>query len=103
MILWITASALVAICCVLLHTLSVRMMNPLAYAKSLSRFWQFFGLRLVVLGVYLWQLVQQNPLIIASSMAVFIVTYWAVLMFIVRYKQDWMQLKEAKDQTLWIP
>ena len=102
MILWVVSAALVATCCVLLHTLTVRMMNPLAYAQSLSRFWQFFGLRLVVLGVYLWQLVQQNLVIIASSMAIFIATYWAVLMFVIRYKQDWMQLKETKDQTSWI-
>jgi hypothetical protein len=82
--------------------MTVRMMNPLAPGKSLSRFWQFFWMRLIVLGVYLWQLVQQNPLIIASSMAVFIVTYWAALIFIVRYKQDWMKLKEKKDQKLWL-
>jgi hypothetical protein len=103
MILWFTSAFLVAVCCVLLHTLSVRMMNPVAPAKSLSRFWQFFWMRLLVLGVYLWQLVQQNLLTIACSMAIFIVSYWAALVFIIRYKQDWMQLKETKDQTLWMP
>jgi len=102
MILWFISSLLVAVGCVLLHTMSVRLMNPVAPAQSLSRFWQFFGIRLVILGVYLWQLVQQNLLIIASSMAIFIVVYWAALIFIIRYKQDWMQLKETKDQTLWI-
>jgi hypothetical protein len=102
MILWFISALLVAVGCVLLHTMSVRFMNPVAPAKSLSRFWQFFGIRLVILGVYLWQLVQQNLLIIASSMAIFIVTYWAALIFIIRYKQDWMQLRETKDQTLWI-
>ncbi|HET59228.1 MAG TPA: hypothetical protein ENN32_02525 [Chloroflexi bacterium] len=103
MIIWFVSAFLAAVCCVLLHTMSVRMMNPAVPAKSLSRFWQFFWMRFAVLGVYLWQLVQQNLLIIASSMAIFIVSYWIALILIVRYKQDWMQLKETKDQTLWIP
>lgn len=102
MILWFVSAFLVAACCVLLHTLSVRMMTPLSPGRSLTRFRQFFWVRLAVLGVYLWQLVQQDLLIIVCSMAVFIITYWAVLMFVIRYKQDWMQIKETKDQSLWM-
>lgn len=102
MIPWLLSAFLVALGCVLLHALSVRFMNPLAPRMSLKRFRQFLAVRLIVLGVYLWQLVQQNLVVILFSMAFFIITYWAALLLVVRYKQHWLQLKDTKDQTLWM-
>jgi hypothetical protein len=101
-LLWISASALFAFFIIVLHTLVTRWLDPADSRRSMKRFWMLFCIRIVFIGTYFWQLVQQDVFTLVAGFVVFLAVYASSLYFIINRKPQWFQPELKKETPAWM-
>lgn len=103
MLVWCIIAILVAFFSIGLHSFVTYRMDPLDKKGSMARFRRFFLLRLLVLALFFWQIVQQPlPVLILAAMF-FLVAYAGGLYYIIKRKPFWFQPELKKDSSVWMP
>lgn len=100
--LWVCASAILAFFIIILHALVTRWLNPSDSKGSMKRFWMLFAFRLLLIGVFFWQLVQQDVFTIITGLVVFLAVYASSLYFIIIRKPQWFLPELKKEIPVWM-
>lgn len=102
-VLWILASAMLAFFSIILHTLVTRWLDPEDPGRSMKRFWLLFVARLLIIGLFFWQLVQQDVTTLIACIIVFLAVYAGSLYLIISHKSKWFQPEPKKEIPAWKP
>ena len=91
MVIWLVLAISLGLVCTGIQYLSVRKIDP-AYIKISKQiiFWGY-SIRILLIGFYFWQVVQQSMLTIVSTLIVFLVFYFGSTFFIGYRKPQWLQ------------
>ena len=101
-VVWILIGSVVAAVSVLLHTLVTRYLDPNHAVPSMRRFWVGLLIRLLLIAVFLWQLVQQELVTLIVTLIVFLAVYAGSLYYIINNKPHWFQPEIKKDNPVWM-
>lgn len=96
--IWVILAILLGVICALSQFWSVSMLQPLTAGKSISRIRTSYFFRIVLIGLYFWQLVQQGLVMILVGMSVFMLIYLGGVFFIALKKPHWLAGKEPWTQ-----
>ncbi len=102
-LLWMLLAAVVAFIAILTHTFVTRWMDPKGPAQSIKRFWTMLLFRMAMIGLFLWQLVQQELPVMIISLIIFLCVYAGSLYYIIDKKPQWFQPELKKDFPVWKP
>ncbi|MEE4194179.1 MAG: hypothetical protein V2J07_03170 [Anaerolineae bacterium] len=102
-LLWMFSAAVVAFISILMHTIVTRWMDPNGPRKSMKRFWSVLLVRLAILALFFWQLVQQGLSVMIISLVIFLCVYAGSLYYIISKKPHWFQPEFKKDFPVWKP
>jgi len=91
MVIWLVLAMSLGLVCTGIQYLSVRKIDP-SYIKISKQiiFWAY-SIRILLIGFYFWQVVQQRLLTIVFALFVFLVFYFGSTFFIAYRKPHWLQ------------
>ena len=89
--IWVISAIVLGVICVFLQYWAVRSINPQIAFRSTKRVIWTYYLRLSLIGLYLWQLVQQGWVMILIGLSVFFFIYFGGVFFIALKKPQWLQ------------
>ena len=91
MVIWLVLAALLGCVCVALQSITVRQMHPTRQGRASLFLALGFLLRIILIVVYFWQVIQQGFLTIALSIVIFLGFYFGSAIFIAYRKPLWLQ------------
>lgn len=91
MVIWLVLAALLGVVCVALQSLTVRQMHPDGQLKTSVLIALGFFLRIILIVVYFWQVVQQGFLIIVLTLLIFLGFYFGSAILIAYRKPHWLE------------
>jgi len=91
MVIWLVFAMVLGLVCTGIQYLSVRSIDP-SYIKISKQiiFWGY-SIRILLIGFYFWQVVQQGMITIIFTLFVFLIFYFGSTFFIVYQKPQWLQ------------
>jgi len=101
-VFWISLAAILAMISIGLHLFVTRNLDPTNQRNSMVRFWSALVLRLVLIGVFFWQLVQQDFLVMIAGVVVFLFVYAGSLYYIIKKRPHWLQSEFKKESPAWM-
>ena len=93
MVSWLVLAVLLGCVCVALQSLTVRQMQPTRQGRTSVFLTLGFLLRIILIAIYFWQVLQQEFLTIALATLIFLGSYFGSAISIAYRKPLWLQKK----------